>query len=483
MAAQGVTPQSEDYSRWYTDVVKMADLADNAPVRGCMIIKPYGYELWENIKTALDVRFKATGHRNAYFPLFIPMSFIEKEAEHVEGFAPELAVVTHGGGKELEEPLVVRPTSETVIGHAFSDWIQSYRDLPLLINQWANVVRWEMRPRLFLRTTEFLWQEGHTAHQTEQEAEEHTIRMLDVYADMAINEAAIPVIKGRKSDQEKFAGAAASYTIEGMMGNTWALQSGTSHFLGQNFAKVFDIKYLDEDNELQHAWTTSWGVSTRMVGGVIMAHGDDKGLRLPPRIAPIQVVLTPIWKSDEDKDTVFDFANQVNEQLCAAGIRTHIDEREGLSPGFKFNDWEMRGVPVRLEIGPRDVEGNSVMSARRDVPGRDGKKVLPVEGLATAIGELLDEIQSSMLDAATKFRDEHLHECATYDDLKKIVGEGWGLIWHCGTPECEDRIKEETKATSRCFPLDRNETWNPDGEKCAVCGEAAFGKAYFSRAY
>ena len=483
MAAQGVTPRSEDYARWYTDVVQMTDLADYAPVRGCMIIKPYGYELWESIKSALDMRFKATGHKNAYFPLFIPMSFIQKEAEHVEGFAPELAVVTHGGGKELEEPLVVRPTSETIIGHAFSDWIQSYRDLPMLINQWANVVRWEKRPRLFLRTTEFLWQEGHTAHATEEEARVETLQMLDVYADVAVNEAAIPVIKGLKSPQEKFAGATESYAIEAMMGNTWALQSGTSHFLGQNFAKAFDIKFLDEDNEQQYAWTTSWGVSTRMVGGVIMAHGDDKGLRLPPRIAPIQVVITPIWKTDEDKETVFAFADEVKAMLDDAGIRLHLDARDGLSPGFKFNDWEMRGVPVRLEIGPRDVEGNSVMSARRDVPGRAGKQVLPVEGLELAIAELLENIQSSMLESATQFRDEHLHEASTYDELKEIVGNGWGLMWHCGTRECEDKIKEETKATSRCFPMDENPEWNPEGQVCAVCGKPAFGKAYFSRAY
>lgn len=483
MTEKGVTPQSDDYSRWYTDVVRKADLADYAPVRGCMIIKPYGYDLWENIKSALDTRFKATGHRNAYFPLFIPMSFIEKEAEHVEGFKPELAVVTHGGGKELEEPLVVRPTSETVIGHAFSDWIQSYRDLPLLINQWANVVRWEKRPRLFLRTTEFLWQEGHTAHATEEEAQAETLQMLDIYADMAINECAIPVIKGRKSDQEKFAGAAASYTIEGMMGNTWALQSGTSHFLGQNFAKVFDIKYLDEDNEQQYAWTTSWGMSTRMVGGVIMAHGDDKGLRLPPRIAPIQVVLTPIWKSDEQREAVFAFADQVKAQLEEAGIRLHLDTRDGLSPGFKFNDWEMRGVPVRLEIGPRDVEGNSVMSARRDVPGRDGKRSIPIDGLVEHLRSLLDEIQAAMLDAATTFRDANLHEATSYDELKEIVNDGWALIWHCGSSECEERIQEETKATSRCFPLALNETWHPGGAACTVCGKPAFGRAYFARAY
>ena len=483
MAAQGVTPQSEDYSRWYSDVVRMADLAENAPVRGCMIIKPYGYELWENIKSALDSRFKATGHRNAYFPLFIPMSFITKEAEHVEGFTPELAVVTHGGGKELEEPLAVRPTSETVIGHSFANWIQSYRDLPLLINQWCNVVRWELRPRLFLRTTEFLWQEGHTAHATEAEALEHTLRMLDVYADMAINECAIPVIKGLKSQQEKFAGAVDSYSIEGMMGNTWALQSGTSHFLGENFARAFEIKYLAEDNTQQYAWTTSWGVSTRMVGGVIMAHGDDKGLRLPPRIAPYQVVITPIWKTDEEQTLIRSFCTGVEDQLRAAGIRFHIDEREGLSPGFKFNDWEMRGVPIRLEIGPRDVQGESVMSARRDVLGKDGKEIVPLDAVANRIPDLLTEIQESLLQEATAFRDSHLHEASSYDELKEIVKEGWALIWHCGTRECEDRIKEETKASSRNFPVELNEEWSPEGKTCDVCGEQAFGRAYFSRAY
>ena len=483
MAAQGVTPRSVDYSRWYTDVVKMADLAENAPVRGCMIIKPYGYELWENIKSALDTRFKATGHRNAYFPLFIPMSYIEKEAEHVEGFKPELAVVTHGGGSELEEPLVVRPTSETLFGEAYAKWIQSYRDLPVLINQWCNVVRWEMRPRLFLRTTEFLWQEGHTAHATREEAVAETLQMLDIYADVSETECAIPVIKGRKSPQEKFAGADDSYTIESMMGNKWALQGATSHFLGQNFAKAFDITYLDEDNQLQHVWTTSWGMTTRTVGAIVMAHGDDKGLRLPPRLAPYQVVIVPIWKSDEDRESVFAFAEKVKAQLDEAGIRVHMDKRDGLSPGFKFNDWEMRGVPVRLEIGPRDVAGRSVMAARRDVPGKEGKQVIPVDELATRIPELLSDIQDSMLDTATRFRDAHLHEASSYDELKEVVGDGWALIWHCGTPECEDRIKEDTKASSRCFPLDMNDEWEPAGAKCAVCGAPAFGKAYFARAY
>jgi prolyl-tRNA synthetase len=307
--------------------------------------------------------------------------------------------------------------------------------------------------------------------------------MLDIYAEMAINECAIPVIKGRKSDQEKFAGAAESYTIEGMMGNTWALQSGTSHFLGQNFARVFEIQFLDEENELQFAWTTSWGVSTRMVGGVIMAHGDDKGLRLPPHIAPIQVVITPIWKTPEDQDRVLVQAQTVHQRLDEAGFRVHLDRREGLSPGFKFNDWEMRGVPVRLEIGPRDVEAQAVVAARRDVPGKEGKHTLPIEGLEMAMAELLENIQSSMLDAATQFRDAHLHEASTYEELKSVVGNGWALIWHCGTPECEDRIKEETKATSRCFPLDSNPEWSPDGRTCTVCGKPAFGRAYFSRAY
>ncbi len=483
MASQGVTPRSEDYARWYTDVVQKADLADYAPVRGCMIIKPYGYELWENIRAALDKRFKATGHKNAYFPLFIPMSFIQKEAEHVEGFAPELAVVTHGGGKELEEPLVVRPTSETVIGHAFAQWIQSYRDLPLLINQWANVVRWELRTRLFLRTMEFLWQEGHTAHATEEEAQQETIQMLDVYADFAINEAAIPVIKGRKSNQEKFAGAEASYSIEAMMGNKWALQAGTSHNLGQNFAKAFDIQFQDENNALRHCWTTSWGLSTRMVGAVVMAHGDDQGLRLPPRLAPIQVVVVPIFKTDADRQAVMDTVLRVCDPLLTVGIRLHIDDREEVTPGFKFNDWEMRGVPLRLEIGPKDVEKGTVALARRDVPGKAGKAVVPQEGLVATVTRTLNDIQKNLLRQATEFRDANLHEAKDYEEFKRIVEDGWALIWHCGTAACEDRIKDETKATSRNFPLDLNPEWYPKGKVCTVCGQPAQGRAYFARAY
>ncbi|MBN1309805.1 MAG: proline--tRNA ligase [Anaerolineae bacterium] len=483
MSQQGVTPRSKDYSKWYTDVVLKSELADYAPVRGCMIIKPYGYELWENVKSGLDTRFKATGHQNAYFPLFIPMSFLKKEAEHVEGFSPELAVVTIGGGEELEEPLVVRPTSETVIGHAFSQWIQSYRDLPLLINQWANVVRWEMRTRLFLRTTEFLWQEGHTAHETYEEAQEETLRMLDIYEDFAVNDAAIPVIKGRKSSQEKFAGADTSYTIEGMMGNKWALQMGTSHNLGQNFAKAFDIKYLDKNNEQQFCWTTSWGVSTRMVGAIIMAHGDDKGLRMPPRIAPIQVVLVPIFKTEEEKAKVMDAVARVADSLLAVRIRLHVDDREELTPGFKFNDWEMRGVPLRMEIGPKDVANGTVALARRDIPGKEDKQIVPQEGIIPTIMRVLNDIQHGMLRQARSFRDENLHEVKDYEEFKKVIDDGWALIWHCGTAECEKRIQEDTKASSRCFPLDLNDDKESKKAKCAVCGKPAEGKAYFGRAY
>jgi len=483
MSSQGVTPQSEDFSRWYNDLVQKADLADYAPVRGCMIIKPYGYELWENIQHGLDRRFKATGHKNAYFPLFIPMSFLQKEAQHVEGFAPELAVVTIGGGEVLEEPLVVRPTSETVIGYAFAQWIQSYRDLPMLINQWANVVRWELRTRLFLRTMEFLWQEGHTAHATADEAQEETIRMLDVYTDFAVNDAAIPVVRGRKSNQEKFAGADASYTIEAMMKNTWALQSGTSHNLGQNFAKAFDIKYLDANNEQQFCWTTSWGLSTRMVGAIIMTHGDDKGLRLPPRLAPIQVVAVPIFKTEEERSKVLNALWNICETLLTVGIRVHVDERDGMTPGFKFNDWEMRGVPIRLELGPRDLENGTVALARRDVPGKEGKTVVQQNELVPALTKLLAEIQVSMLREATEFRDAHIHRVHSYDELKKVIEDGWAALWHCGTRECEDKIKDETKASSRCFPLDVNERESAEGQVCEVCGKPAQGIAYFGRAY
>lgn len=481
MSQQGVTPQSEDFSRWYTDVVQKADLADYSPVRGCMIIKPYGYELWEGVKGGLDRRFKATGHHNAYFPLFIPESFLKREAEHVEGFAPELAVVTIGGGKELEEPLVVRPTSETIIGWAFQKWIQSHRDLPLLINQWANVVRWELRTRLFLRTMEFLWQEGHTAHATHEEARAETMQMLDVYADFAINDAAIPVIPGRKSDQERFAGALFSYSIEAMMRDRKALQSGTSHDLGQNFARAFDIQYTDDNNELQYCWTTSWGLSTRMVGAIVMTHGDDKGLRLPPRLAPIQVVVVPIFRNADEQGPVMDAVRRLSAALRDAGLRVHVDERENLSPGYKFNDWEMRGVPLRMEIGPKDVANNSVALARRDVAGKAGKQFVAQDGLVETVRALLDEIQAGLLQQATEFRDAHLHEVGSYAELVKVVEDEWALAWFCGGAACEAKIKDETQASSRCFPLEQPHPGQTG--PCVVCGGTAHEMAYFAKAY
>jgi prolyl-tRNA synthetase len=482
MAEKGITSRAEDYARWYTDVVQKTELADYSPVRGCMVIRPYGYTLWENIQAALDRRFKETGHVNAYFPLLIPMSFLKKEAQHVQGFAPELAVVTHGGGKELEEPLVIRPTSETIIGHMYSQWIRSYRDLPVLINQWGNVVRWEMRTRLFLRTTEFLWQEGHTAHATREEAEEETRRMLGVYADFAINEAALPVIQGRKSDREKFAGAVDSYTIEAMMGNGWALQSGTSHFLGQNFAKAFEITFLNRANELDYAWTTSWGLSTRMVGAIIMGHGDDQGLILPPRLAPIQVVIVPIWRRDTERSAVLASAGQVASTLREAGVRVKLDDRDEVNAGFKFNDWELRGVPLRIEIGPRDVEQNAVVLARRDRPGKEGKTFgIPVPGVAGAVQDMLVTIQAAMLQRATEFRDANTRTVADYEEFKQVLEahDGFLRVHWGGTGEDEDRIKEETKATIRCFPFDLQ---GQEGA-CFYTGKRTTQVAVFARAY
>lgn len=480
--AEKITPRADDYSRWYLDVIREAELAENSPVRGCMVIRPYGYQLWEGVRDGLDRRFKATGHQNAYFPMFIPMSFIQKEASHVEGFSPELAVVTIGGGKELEEPLVVRPTSETIIGHMYSRWIQSYRDLPVLINQWANVVRWEMRTRPFLRTMEFLWQEGHTAHATAEEALEETLRMLDVYADFAINDAAIPVIKGLKSEREKFAGAVDSYTIEAMMGNGWALQSGTSHYLGENFARAFDITYLDQNNEMRYCHTTSWGVSTRMVGAIIMAHGDDQGLRLPPVIAPIQVVIVPIWRKDTERGDVMTHAQRAQAALQDAGIRVHLDDREDQTPGFKFNDWEMRGVPVRVEIGPRDVQQNAVVLARRDRPGREGKEFgVPIDGITGRVRELLDEVQAGLLQQATEYRDANTHRVDSYEEFKEVLNTNGGFLrvhW-AGSREDEERIQEETRATLRCLPLDA-----PEGEgTCFFTGKKTDRIAIFARAY
>ncbi len=477
--SQAVTPRGKDFSRWYTDVVQKAELADYSPVKGCMVIRPYGYALWENIQGALDRRFKATGHQNAYFPIFIPMSFLQKEAEHVEGFAPQLAVVTHGGGKQLDEPLVVRPTSEAIIGHMYAQWIQSYRDLPVLINQWSNVVRWEMRTRLFLRTTEFLWQEGHTAHAAFQEAQEETMRMLDIYADFAANDAAIPVLKGRKSEKEKFAGALTTYSIEAMMGDRKALQSATSHNLGQNFAKAFEIKFLDHNNELQYCWTTSWGLSTRMVGAIIMTHGDDQGLVLPPRLAPIQVVIIPIYRNDEQKGRVLAVAEQVQKALEESAIRTRLDDREGYTPGWKFNDWEMHGVPLRIEVGPKDVAQEQVTVARRDKPGREGKRSIPLDNLPYMVQDLLEAIQDNLYQSALTFRETHTRFAADYADFRGIVDEGFAIAWWCGEGDCEGHIQEDTKATIRCIPLDQE----PGTGKCINCERPATERAIFARAY
>lgn len=478
MDEKKLAPQSTNYSEWYNQLVQRAELADYAPVRGCMVVRPYGWSLWENIQDALDSRFKATGHVNAAFPLFIPMSFLEKEKAHVEGFSPELAVVTIGGGSELEEPLIVRPTSETIIGYMYSKWIQSYRDLPLLINQWGNVVRWEMRTRLFLRTLEFYWQEGHTAHATAEEAEQETLQMLDIYTDFAVNEAAVPVIPGRKSENEKFAGAVRSYTIEAMMGDKKALQAGTSHNLGQNFAKAFDIDYLDENNTLQHCWTTSWGLSTRFIGAIIMTHGDDQGLVLPPRLAPIQVVIVPIFRSEEEEEKVMAVVEQVKAKLAA--FRVKVDDRTEVTPGFKFNQWELRGVPLRLEIGPKDVAKNSVALARRDIPGREGKSFVPQDGLAQTVAETLDTIQSNMLEKATRFRDEHIFEPKNYEEFKEIIeNDGWCYVWWKPNSENEDQIKQDTKATLRCIPIDQPGGTGP----CIFSGEETGEKAYFAKAY
>jgi len=487
MAEEKLPTRLEDFSEWYNQLVLRAQLADYAPVRGCMIVRPYGWALWENIQQALDRRFKATGHQNVAFPLFIPKSFIEKEKHHVEGFSPELAVVTIGGGEELAEPLIVRPTSETIIGHMWAKWIQSYRDLPVLMNQWNSVVRWELRTKLFLRTLEFYWQEGHTAHATREEAVDETKLMLDVYADFAVNDAAIPVIPGAKSDAEKFAGADVTYSIEAMMGDGKALQAGTSHFLGQNFAQAFEVKYLDQNGALQHCWTTSWGLSTRFIGAIIMVHGDDQGLVLPPRLAPTQVVIVPIFKSDEEKATVLKTAKDLKQRLMQANLRVALDEREGFSPGYKFNDWEMRGVPLRVELGPKDVAKQAAMLARRDRPGKEGKTSASLADLPATLEKLLAEIQQSLFDRALAFRRSNTHESRSYEDFKKAVENGFAFAGWCGSGECEEKIKEETRATMRCIPLDPaavlgNGSGSGTGT-CVYCSKPAKDRAIFARAY
>ena len=470
--------QEENFSEWYNQLVLRAELADYSPVRGCMVVRPYGWALWENIQKALDKRFKDTGHVNAAFPMLIPQSYMTKEKEHVEGFSPELAVVTHGGGKELEEPLVVRPTSETIIGTMYAKWIQSYRDLPVLINQWANVVRWEMRTKLFLRTLEFYWQEGHTAHATEQEAVEETERMLNVYADFAINEAAVPVLPGQKSESEKFAGAKATYSIEAMMKDTKALQSGTSHFLGQNFATAFDIKFLDENNQLQYCWTTSWGVSTRFIGAIIMTHGDDQGLILPPNLAPYQVVIIPIYRKEEEKAAVMEVVDKVAKELGENDFRVKVDDRDGVTPGFKFNDWELKGVPLRIEIGPKDVEKGSLALARRDILGKSGKSFIPMEGYVQAVGNTLKQIQENLLAKAAAFRDDHIFEVSDYETFKDVVeNKGWALGWWYDDAENEAKVKEDTRATLRIFAPAKGEG------TCFYSGKKTNKRAYFAKSY
>jgi prolyl-tRNA synthetase len=471
--------RSEDFSEWYNQLVIRAELADYAPVRGCMIVRPYGWALWENIQQHLDRKFKETGHLNAAFPLLIPRSFIDKEKSHVEGFSPELAVVTHGGGEELEEPLVVRPTSETIIGYSFAKWIQSYRDLPLLINQWNSVVRWELRTKLFLRTLEFFWQEGHTAHATPEEAEAETQQMLGVYRDFAVNMAAIPVIPGRKSASERFAGANETYSIEAMMGDGKALQSGTSHNLGQNFAKAFEIRYLDSRGELQYCWTTSWGLSTRFIGAIIMVHGDDQGLILPPRLAPHQAVIVPIYKTEEERTRVLETARAIRTELAGANLRVILDEREGTSPGFKFNDWEMRGVPLRIEVGPRDVQKGTVVLARRDKPGKEGKSFVSQAGLAECVAQTLDVIQKALYERALHFRNANTADPGNYGEFCSAVEKGFAHAFWCGSSQCEQSIKEATKATLRCIPIDQ-----PEGTGvCIYCGQPAGEKGIFAKAY
>ncbi|GCE11575.1 proline--tRNA ligase [Tengunoibacter tsumagoiensis] len=475
---EDIVDQDDDFSKWYNQVVRKAELADYAPVRGCMIIRPYGYAIWENLQRLLDARFKETDVVNAYFPLLIPKSFLEKEAEHVEGFAPELAWVTRGGGEELEEPLAIRPTSETIIGHTYARWIQSYRDLPVLINQWNNVMRWEKRTALFLRTSEFLWQEGHTAHRTLEEAEERTRQMLEVYRSFAEEEAAIPVIAGRKSENEKFAGALRTYSIEAMMGDGKALQSATSHNLAHNFAKSFDIQFLDADGQRKYCATTSWGMSTRMIGGLIMVHGDKSGLILPPRLAPYQVVIVPIWRKDHEKAAVNELVDRV-EKMLKGKVRVKVDRSEN-TPGWKYNEWELRGVPLRMEIGPRDVQNNNVMLVRRD---NRVKEPVSVDGLEIRLPQLLDEIQKALFQRALEFREQNTHTTESYDEFKQIIAEKRGFVrvkW-AEDSKAEQAIKEETRATVRVIPFDQ-----PEGGvqgKCIYTGKPATCEAIFARSY
>ncbi len=483
--AKGLTPQSEDFSAWYNEIVQQAELASHSPVRGCMVIRPYGYRIWELMQGALDDMFKATGHQNAYFPLFLPKSALDREAEHVEGFAPETAIVTHAGKAKLEEPLVVRPTSEAIIWPILSDWIHSYRDLPVLLNQWANVVRWEMRTRPFLRTTEFLWQEGHTAHATTEEAEEETRRMLGVYRTFMEDWMAMPVITGLKTDSERFAGAVRTYACEGLMKDNKALQAGTSHHLGQNFARAFDVRYQTEDGEHVYVWSTSWGVSTRLVGGLIMTHGDDEGLVLPPKLAPHEVVIVPIWRNDDQRATVLEAGERARSALDAAGVRVHVDDREGLNPGSKYYDWERRGVPLRLEIGPRDVESDSVMAVRRFTPeGADRKVPHAMAGLGEWIRETLDSVQDELLEGARQRRDDAtvrgIEDYGEFQDLMQGSG-GFAYTGWCGEDACEQKVKDDTKSTIRVIPDEEFRSLESPG-RC-LCGAPSVGEVVRAKAY
>ncbi len=472
-----ITPQSEDFSRWYLDVIKKADLMDESPVRGCIVFKPEGYEIWELCQRELDARFKETGHRNAYFPLFIPESFFQKEKEHVEGFNPELPWVTEAGGEKLEERLAIRPTSETLIGYMYSKWIHSYRDLPVLINQWANVVRWEKRTKPFLRTSEFLWQEGHTAHETEEDARKETMLMLEIYRDFVENFLAIPVIAGQKTPSEKFAGAVSTYSIEAMMKDGRAVQAGTSHYMGTNFAQAFDIKFLDRENKLQFAHTTSWGVSTRLIGALIMVHGDDRGLSLPPKVAPTQVIMIPIGPP-KSREQVIARTDELFAELKQAGIRVRVDDRPDLSPGWKFNEYEMRGVPLRIELGPRDLEnGQAVLVSR--VSGE--KRTIPQADIVSEVRNMLSDIQRQMFENAKRFMQDHFYSVETIEELKTLMEEKRGFVWAgwCGSDACEQHVKEETGATSRNIPFEVPE----HKETCLVCGEAAKHTVVFAKAY
>jgi prolyl-tRNA synthetase len=469
--------QDQDFPAWYQEVVKSAEMAEPSLARGTMTIRPYGYAIWEAIQRALDDRIKATGHQNVYFPLFIPYRLLEKEAEHVEGFAPEVAVVTHAGGEKLEEPLVVRPTSETVIWATYAKWVQSYRDLPLLYNQWANVVRWELRPRVFLRTTEFLWQEGHTAHETQEEAIEETLRILhEVYLDTVHNVLAIPAHAGRKSAAERFAGAVETYTLEALMRDRKALQAGTSHYLGQNFAKAYGVRFLSREGQREYAYATSWGASTRLVGAVIMAHGDDRGLRLPPALAPVQVVIVPIYRTDDERASVLEACDRIVGDL--AGARVRVDDREDMRPGFKFNEWELRGVPVRLEVGPRDLAADQVVLVSR-LSGE--KEQVPLANLSDRVRGALDEAQRGLLEDARAFRDRYTFRPEDMGEMATLLEDPGGFMvtgW-CGSEECEAKVKAETKATLRYLPLEPS----PTGGPCIVCGEPAIDEAVWAQAY